>query len=268
MSRKKHSYVPFYMDDWAGGTIRMPRLMRSVYFDICFYVWDKAAPVPEGELAIIIADLEGQGEPIVDLLIASGRLVRDERGVYQPRALAVSQEAYDLWKRKSDGGSKGRGKTDERELEELSKDDSSQNQNQNQPNKDKLEEEEDAREAIVPGWDMIPPAWNALAARHGLRPIVKMTDERTKRLKARIAEHGVNGMLEAIATIPDSPFLMGGGERGWKAHFDWLLQPSSCVSLIEGQYHKNGDHDGNGISGNAYVTAAIERKAERAAGQR
>ena len=77
-----------------------------------------------------------------------------------------------------------------------------------------------------------------MAATCGLRQVVKITDERRGRLKARVEEHGVEKIIEAIKTIPNFPFLLGNGPRGWKANFDWLLQPKSCVKLIEGGYEE------------------------------
>lgn len=88
-----------------------------------------------------------------------------------------------------------------------------------------------------------------MARTNGLKQIVKMTDERRKRLNARIAEHGVDAVIAAIRTIPESPFLMGGGDRGWKANFDWLLSPKYCVKLIEGGYHGDGTGRQSGWTG-------------------
>ena len=41
---------------------------------------------------------------------------------------------------------------------------------------------------------------------------------------------------QAFAAIERSPFLKGENKTGWRASFDFLLQPSSFTKLIEGQY--------------------------------
>lgn len=241
MTRKKHSYVPFYMDDWAGGTMRMPRTMRGIYFDICFYIWDKAEPVPEAELAIMLADLDGEGERLVAMLIASGKLERDERGVYQPRALDVAREAYRVWSRKSAGGRGGKG--DARELEDSSKSVSSQNQNQNQNQKKKIptasSSVDDERDSI--GIEKIASVWNAMAAESGLKAVRAVTPQREANAAVLLSAAKIEDVVGTIETIPESKFLRGGGDRGWKISFDWLLCPTNFALVAEGMYHTDAE---------------------------
>jgi len=42
----------------------------------------------------------------------------------------------------------------------------------------------------------------------------------------------------AMAAIYNSKFLCRENDRGWKADFDFLLQPKSFVKLLEGAYNK------------------------------
>jgi hypothetical protein len=111
MANGRHSYVAFYPSDWLGGTARLPRLHRSVYFDVCCYNWDLAAPCPAIELSVMISDLKG-GSKIVDELVAMGKLIRNDDGsVENPKALAEARKALAAWEAMSKGG-KGRGKGD------------------------------------------------------------------------------------------------------------------------------------------------------------
>lgn len=97
---------------------------------------------------------------------------------------------------------------------------------------------------ITPPADDEPPvlkeehvleAYNATAARAGL-PKAKMTPERRKKIKTFIRRHPIDDITEAIAAIERSPFCRGENDRGWKANFDFLLQPSSFAKLTEGTY--------------------------------
>lgn len=107
MASARHSYVRFFPSDWMAGTARMARLHKSVYFDICVYNWDMNAPVPPGELALMLADIP-EWAAIVDALLAAGKLVRCEDGcVANPRAMAEARHSFEVWKRKSEGGQKG-----------------------------------------------------------------------------------------------------------------------------------------------------------------
>jgi len=36
--------------------------------------------------------------------------------------------------------------------------------------------------------------------------------------------------------IPDSPFLLGENDRGWRADIDWFLRPDSVTRILEGKY--------------------------------
>lgn len=82
----------------------------------------------------------------------------------------------------------------------------------------------------------IAEAWNAMAARTGLPPVVKLSAERRKAAKARIAEYRIEDFTEAIAAIERSDFLRNGSGTWRGANFDFLLQKSSFLKLIEGQY--------------------------------
>lgn len=75
-----------------------------------------------------------------------------------------------------------------------------------------------------------------MARAAGLSQVVKMVGERPAHLKARIKDHGLETLIDAIRTIPDHPFLMGKNDRNWIANFDWLMRPAACAKLIEGGY--------------------------------
>jgi hypothetical protein len=78
--------------------------------------------------------------------------------------------------------------------------------------------------------------WNDLATRHGLPLVKKMTPERRKKLNSFIRRHTIDDITEAIAAIPRSPFLLGQNGRGWRASFDWFLEPRNLTKLTEQTY--------------------------------
>jgi uncharacterized protein YdaU (DUF1376 family) len=84
--------------------------------------------------------------------------------------------------------------------------------------------------------DEVVEAWNLTAERHGLPVVRKMTDERRKRVKARIREHSLEDFQQALRHLGESPFLLGQGRGGWKADFDFFTQKSSFLKLLEGSY--------------------------------
>ena len=243
MSIGRHSYVAFYTSDWLAGTARMPRLVKSVYHDICLYNWDKNRAAPSGEIMLMVSDLEN-GSRIIDALVENGTLVRNDDGsVYSPRALLEAEKAFDLWQKKSRGG-KSLAKTVSGEIEESSKSAPAEPSPEPEPFKEgeaNASPKKAAGPIPAPIVQMIVDKWNAVAKPAKLSLMLKLTEERSKRLRSRVGEHGAQAIIEAIDTIPTSPFLMGGGKQGWKMNFDSLLQPEMCAKLIEGFYHNEGD---------------------------
>lgn len=80
--------------------------------------------------------------------------------------------------------------------------------------------------------------WNAMAAKAKLTTVKCLNNARRDHLKGRITEAGgVDAMLEVIRGIPNAPFLIGRNDKGWKASFDFILQPSSFAKLVDGNYH-------------------------------
>lgn len=78
-------------------------------------------------------------------------------------------------------------------------------------------------------------AWNAMAVRAGV-PTARMTPERRKKLATFLRRNKADDITEAISAVECTPFCRGENDRGWKASFDFLLQPGSFTKLIEGTY--------------------------------
>lgn len=80
--------------------------------------------------------------------------------------------------------------------------------------------------------------WNEMAEARGLPRVERVTAARAAKLRARLADAGgLDGWASALAKIRDGPeWMHGGGERGWRANFDFLLQESSFTKLMEGTY--------------------------------
>lgn len=86
--------------------------------------------------------------------------------------------------------------------------------------------------------------YNDLAQRIGLHQASSLTPRRRKSLKARLAEHdGLAGWDEILASVERSSFLRGGGDRGWKADLEFLLQAKSCAKVRDGSYGNGAGHE-------------------------
>ena len=105
--------------------------------------------------------------------------------------------------------------------------------NNQQPIKEDMSSGDDALKV-----EDVVEAWNDLAQARGLAKIARITENRRRQIKARIREYQPEDWSTALAAIYNSKFLCGENDRGWKADFDFLLQPKSFVKLIEGAYNK------------------------------
>ena len=95
-----------------------------------------------------------------------------------------------------------------------------------------LEEAKPQRPPVKKAFDN----YNIAAKELGLPVAGKLTEDRRRKLRARLVEHGLEGWNGALVQIEKSSFLRGENDRGWRASLDFLLQPSSLNKVIEGYY--------------------------------
>ena len=86
------------------------------------------------------------------------------------------------------------------------------------------------------GPDDLANAWNEIAPPECPR-VTRLTDKRRAKARQRLRENPeAEFWREAIESMHERPFLRGGGPRGWRADFDWFLQPDSAVRVLEGAF--------------------------------
>lgn len=106
------------------------------------------------------------------------------------------------------------------------------------------------------GIAMALDAWNATAERTGLPKVEKLTETRQKKFRARLEdcrryanEHGIEGgalavWALALSKVETSQFLRGEtGKRDWTASLDFLLQESTFMRVLEGNYDDKATAD-------------------------
>jgi hypothetical protein len=86
--------------------------------------------------------------------------------------------------------------------------------------------------------DRVVTAWREMSLRCGMPTVRMVTTERRSKLHKRLCDIGIEGMLEAIAAVERSPFCRGENDRGWRADFDFILQPRSLAKLLEHGYQQ------------------------------
>ncbi|MBQ9696973.1 MAG: hypothetical protein IJV46_00345 [Acidaminococcaceae bacterium] len=92
----------------------------------------------------------------------------------------------------------------------------------------------------------IVSAWNQLPLPKkfsGLYPSL------VKRLHFLLENYGEEQIYNAIASISDSPFLLGKSKnnRGWMVSLNWMLEPEHFEKILDGEYHDDKSSNSSGF---------------------
>lgn len=73
--------------------------------------------------------------------------------------------------------------------------------------------------------------------------VTTLSDKRKAAIKRLMNNHKEEEIREAFKIAENTPFLKGDNNRGWKANFDWLINETNFIKVIEHNYdhNKNGD---------------------------
>lgn len=69
-----------------------------------------------------------------------------------------------------------------------------------------------------------------------IKSITSIRNTREEMLRARVKEHGRDGIFRMIDKACESAFLNGDNSRGFVATFDWLIRPNNFPKVLEGNY--------------------------------
>lgn len=76
--------------------------------------------------------------------------------------------------------------------------------------------------------------WNSHCGK--LAKVTKTNPHRNKKAAERLKEDDESSWIEAVKKLSASPFCNGTNDRGWKATFDFILQPEARLKILEGFY--------------------------------
>jgi hypothetical protein len=107
-------------------------------------------------------------------------------------------------------------------------------------------------------------AWNDLATELQLAKASDLKNGRKSKLKARLKQAGgLQGWSTALDKVREATWMHGANERGWRADFDFMLQPKNFTKLMEGAYDQNRKSAGNGSVGRNGFTALFAEESRR-----
>lgn len=69
-----------------------------------------------------------------------------------------------------------------------------------------------------------------------LPTVTKFSDKRKKAIKNAVKILENTTFEELFKKVESSDFLTGRNEKGWRSNFDWILNPTNLVKILEGNY--------------------------------
>lgn len=256
-------YMQFYFADYDADTAHLTTFEHGVYFVLIKAYWKSGRALPDDDRRLaIIAGLglaEWQSvrpdiEPFFAISDGQWRHKRVEEELdkvrdrtEQARAAGIASGAR---RRARDAGAKSTARPNGGRtavaigLQPKANHPESDSESDSDSDSEIVEEESSSGPIAI-----LVSAWDAMAKANGLPAIRTVTEARRRSVRARLREHGQGDVLRAIALIPERPFLIGGGRRGWKADLDWLLRPASIPRILEGQRYLGCDEDDEKPSG-------------------
>lgn len=245
----------FYPRDWLGSmrVAEMSLEEEGAYIRLLCYCWNNGSvPADPEACARVIGKGACKAVAIKVLVMFDQHPTESDRLIHE--RLEEEREKQRLWREKSAKGGKasaeGRNPTKGQPkgnqspkggsttLAPLVDDCLQPKGNSSSSNK---------KEYVADDFSELTTFWN----KSGLPKIRNLSDTRKKRLRQRMSEENFrDNWREAIDRLKNSTFCMGGGNTGWKANFNWFLNPDMIDPILEGNYD-NKTKSGDGKPGNA-----------------
>ena len=243
---KADSWMPFYVGDYLSATTRLTTEQHGAYFLLLLDYWKNGPPPNDDAVLAQIVRLSPaawrKAKPAIMgfFAVEDGKLTQKRVDKEISKATAIAEE-------RSKAGKEGAARRWQRNGKPIANaialpkangqqnDAPSQSQGSNEPiastNVDVSVRTDPPLTA-----DEILEAWAERMVPLGFPAVAKMTAQRSRMLKARLNDSTLDEWMRAFAALERSAFCRGENERGWRADFDFLLQPKSFTKLLEGAY--------------------------------
>jgi uncharacterized protein YdaU (DUF1376 family) len=270
-------FIAFYPSDWLAGTRGLSATETGVYITLVAMMYEREAPLDmeDARLARLCGTTLAAFRAALETLISERKIKRSAGRLWNDRVdkeLKKRAERSDSsrasanvrWKKDKQKQSRG----DANAMQPQCARDANQNHNHIR--------EEDTNVSLSGRPDDIPhaspaseavAAYNTAAERIGWPRIQRMTPQRTRSLRARLADcGGVEGWQVALRRAMDSDFLCGRTSKPWTGcGFDWLIKAQNFTKLMEGNYD-NRNHNEKPANGRAHRPDAALEQIARLAG--
>lgn len=243
-----------YPSDFLNGVSELTPNELAVYTVVLMRMYDEGGPITDDpdRIARRCNMRPTTCKKAIEALIGYGKLIRDEGQLYNFRARNEIKSRQKV-SEKSAENARARWKKEAEKANENNDPPVRPHSNGTANDMPTRGQKPEARSQIdtdpngsVVGVPADPPEkvpikkafdnYNIAAEELGLPVAKTLSEDRKKKLRARLKEHGMDGWNRALEAMEGASFLLGDNDRGWRADLDFLLQPKSFNRLIEGGY--------------------------------
>lgn len=224
--------------DYLEGTRTLTPEQRGIYMDCLCLLYEFGKPLPDDDkwMSHQLHISPRLWRSIRDALLAVGKLVKTDEGYTNPRAQSEINSRSTQTRAKPESNS-NQPRTN--------------SENSEKPNENYAGARADLLDKKIEKKDTPPTPsrgvsakdalrafelYNEKALKIGLQQASKLTPARMAKISVRLREFGMDGWERALGNIEKSKFLMGGGNSGFRADLDFMLQAKNYAKLHDGGY--------------------------------
>jgi uncharacterized protein YdaU (DUF1376 family) len=248
------AYFPLYPDDFEADTAHLTLAEDGAYNRLLRLCWRTPGCSLPADRTWIHRRMRAHTEAdkaVVDTVLDEFFALRDGR-VSNARLAKEWRIANESHKRRVEAGAKG-GKAKALKDSDSAPSNAEAKPKQPEPEPEpeykkedtnvSLSGEPDAPVHASPASEAVA-AYNRAAEAAGWPKVQRMTPQRARSLRARLAEcGGIDGWEVALRRAMDSDFLCGRTPKPWTGFgFDWLTKAANFTKLMEGNYENRGNH--------------------------
>jgi uncharacterized protein YdaU (DUF1376 family) len=225
------TWMPLYVGDYLSATTRLTTEQHGAYFLLLLDYWKSGPPPNDDAVPALIVFFDIEDGKLVQKRVEKER-VRAAKNV-EERSKAGKAGAAKRWQM---NGKRIANAIDLPLANGQQIDAPSPSPGSNEPIASSNEDVSAEPTAKPLSKREVIDAWQQRMVPQGFPAIRKMTGQRERQLAARLRDSTLDEWLQAMGALERSAFCRGENDRGWRADFDFLLQPKSFTKLLEGAY--------------------------------
>jgi uncharacterized protein YdaU (DUF1376 family) len=237
------AWMPLYIGDYLSDTMHLTCEQSGAYLHLIMHYW-RAGALPDNDTLLAqVTKLSAKAwkshRAIIEsfFTVEGGQWKHKRIETERSRAQATAERYHERAKKAAEARHKDASSNATSNGQACSKHRNSQSQSHSSIELNESTNVDSSAEADPPlTQDEILEAWQVRMVPQGFPPVRKMTSQRTRQLKARLKDSTFEEWQQAMSALERSAFCRGENDRGWRADFDFLLQPKSFTKLLEGAY--------------------------------